>query len=99
MTAKRQTLTPNRDSGWNREHTVEIELVDRHSATKHSLYAVYLNGDIVGWVSGYAKYGRSGAGWAFTVGKDRAHFGFHAGESRRAMVEMIVEHALRDAAR
>jgi hypothetical protein len=95
--AKRTRLTPNRWTGWKPEHVVEVELIER--VPKHwSLYAVYLNGERIGWVHGYPKYRHNQPAWAYLRGGERpsiAAFGYHAGESRTAVVEYLVEEALR----
>lgn len=103
MTATRKRLTPNSLTGWDPKHVVEIELVDRHSATTQSVYAVYLNGVLIGHASGYAKYyANRRPAWGLSEGTERPGSSVavaYVYESRRQSVEMLVERALRDATR
>lgn len=65
---KRQVLKPNRWTGWKPEHTVEVELVERTAA--ETRYALYLNGEHIGYVLGHPNYhGRGRGGWGYTLGK------------------------------
>jgi hypothetical protein len=95
--SRRKILTPNRDSGWAPRHTVEVELVDRHPPIHHSTYAVYLNGQHVGHVCGYARHGRQRASWGHQPGPGRPILDgtryFH--DSRLRAIEALIEHALR----
>lgn len=94
---KRTVLTPNRWTGWDSSHTVEIELVERVEKVS-TLYAVYLNGTRIGWVHGWPRRGRDRGGWAHAEGGEQPSaqdFSHHTAASRRGVIEYLVEKALR----
>jgi hypothetical protein len=94
---KRTRLKPSQWTGWKPEHTVEVELIER-VPKQWSLYAVYLNGDRIGWAHGYSKSRDGQASWAYVRGVERPSvtaFGYHTGDSRQMVVEYLVEETLR----
>jgi hypothetical protein len=95
--AARQALAPNPWHGWKPEHTVETELVERSHGW--SLYAVYLNDGLIGYVGGHPHYGgRNRGGYGYTLGPDRPHsaVSIAAKTSGRRMqaIEALVEAVL-----
>lgn len=91
----RKTLAPDSITGWSSDLKVEIDLVERNTIGE-SLYAIYLDGEIVGWVIGATNYwGKGQSAYTYVMGSDNPGISGHRKNNtqRRNCVERVISAA------